>query len=68
MSSELSEKRLAVVLGDVSDAMARFVIHALSAPVDVAGVGLQHPSMIRMAVALPAPLRPANPNIHSRRR
>jgi hypothetical protein len=42
-ASEQLRKRLAVVLGDVSDAMARFVIHALSAPADLAGVGLQHP-------------------------
>jgi hypothetical protein len=27
----------------MSDAMARFVSHTLSAPVDLAGVGLQHP-------------------------
>jgi hypothetical protein len=36
-------KRLSVVLGNVSDPMAQFVIPALSAPADLAGVGLQHP-------------------------
>jgi hypothetical protein len=41
--SEPSNKRLAVVLGHMSDAMAQFVIHALSAPADLAGIGPQHP-------------------------
>jgi hypothetical protein len=59
------KKRLAVVLGNVSDAMAQFVIHMLSAPVDLLVSGSSTPSMIRMAVVLPAPLGPTNPNIWS---
>jgi hypothetical protein len=42
-ASEQRRKRSSVVLGDVSDAMAQSVIHASSAPADLAGIGRQHP-------------------------
>jgi hypothetical protein len=63
--SALCRKRLSVVLEHVSAAIAQFVIHPLSAPADLAGIGFQHPSTIRVAVVLPVPLTPTNPNIYA---
>jgi hypothetical protein len=42
MSSELLEKRLAVVPRQIADMLANFVVHGLSAPADLARVGFQH--------------------------
>ena len=50
------------LLGGGAGLLAEVAEDAFSAPADLAGVGRQRPGMMRMAVVLPAPLGPTNPN------
>jgi hypothetical protein len=50
------------LLGGGAGLLAEVAEDAFSAPADLAGVGSSTPRMMRMAVVLPAPLGPTNPN------
>jgi hypothetical protein len=59
----LRRKRLSALLGHVAEPPAGLGVDRPAAPADLAAVGSSTPSTIRMAVVLPAPLGPTNPNI-----